>query len=348
MAGLEVWTSFDEATSGAAIRTRTQARITYVYCIAHHLNWSTDARARVDALQEFVDANCRQNDGAGYVRTLSTSLAGRDTTRDLYDHACFLLADAWKHRAFGDEAALHNAHDIVDMLDARLGHRNGGWQEGDYDYEHRRQNPHMHLFEAFLALADATGDDYWLLRARQVYALFTKHFFAADSGVLLEFFDETWQPAPGDAGHFAEPGHMMEWVWLLRWYEYLSGEATGTYADTLFANALGTGQSKNGLLFDQIRSDHTVTTKTKRLWPMTELIKAGVVQAAAGDANGESVAAKAIDALMTHFVENTITVPYCDQLDENDAIVGSSAAASSMYHLCAAAYELQKYLTSAN
>ncbi|MCG8369814.1 MAG: AGE family epimerase/isomerase, partial [Proteobacteria bacterium] len=209
--------------TGAAIRTRTQARQLFVLSVAHSLAWAPEAERRADALSAFIDRHCRQESGPGYVRSVSATLTARDSSRDLYDHACFLLASAWHYRAFGDASSVENAHSIIRCLDDELAHPAGGWAEGDYDYANRRQNPHMHMFEALLALHDATGDDVWLDKAGSVYALFADRFFDRRSGFLLEFFDDDLQPACGEAGRLAEPGHMMEWVWLLRWYERVSG-----------------------------------------------------------------------------------------------------------------------------
>ena len=48
-------------------------------------------------------------------------------------------------------------------MDGALGADNGGYYEGhplgDPRNALRRQNPHMHLFESFMALYDATGHE---------------------------------------------------------------------------------------------------------------------------------------------------------------------------------------------
>ncbi len=340
--------SLDTADTRATLRTRTQARQLFVLSVAQVLRWSlprsSTVAARADALNTFIDRHCRQENDDGYVRSLAPDSSVQDKGHDLYDHACFLLADAWRYRAFGVDSAIESAQRNLLFLDTHLAHPDGGWREGDYPHAHRRQNPHMHLFEGLLALYETTGDDDWLARAGEVFTLFTEHFFDADSGVVLEFFDDALRPAPGDAGSTVEPGHGMEWVWLLRWYERLSGTSTAAYADALFTNGLARGQSDSGLLFDEIGADGTVRAGTKRLWHMPELIKAGIVQARAGRGEGERVAARAIEDFFTHFVAAAPRAPYCDQLDANDAVIDASAAASSMYHLTTAALEIVDYL----
>ena len=82
----------------------------------------------------------------------------------------------------------------------------------------RRQNPHMHLLEALLALHVATGEKNWLRRAGAMVDLFKRRFADPQTGALIEFFADDWSPAPGDAGRLREPGHQFEWVWLLHEY----------------------------------------------------------------------------------------------------------------------------------
>ena len=72
----------------------------------------------------------------------------------------------------------------------------------------RRQNPHMHLLEALLALG-------WRAEADALVRLFHERFYDEKSGSLAELFDERWQPLATPEGRIVEPGHNFEWVWLL-------------------------------------------------------------------------------------------------------------------------------------
>ena len=56
----------------------------------------------------------------------------------------------------------------------------------------RRQNPHMHLLEALLALHVATGEKNWLRRAGALVDLFKRRFVDPQTGALIEFFGEDW------------------------------------------------------------------------------------------------------------------------------------------------------------
>src|SRR5438477_116158 len=74
----------------------------------------------------------------------------------------------------------------------------------------RRQNPHMHLFEALLNLWTNARDARYLNRAGKLFELFSRRFFQPDLGVVIEYFDQALAPAPGIAGTIVEPGHQCE------------------------------------------------------------------------------------------------------------------------------------------
>ena len=140
----------------------------------------------------------------------------------------------------------------------------------------------MHLFEAFLALNELTGQGKYLEIAGAMFDLFEGHFFDPKRKALLEFFNPDWSPENGDGGP-TEPGHMMEWCWLLRVYERLSGRNMDAYANALFEGGMEYGLNpKLGLLCDAVELDGSASKPTLRSWPQTELIKASVAQAAAG------------------------------------------------------------------
>ena len=133
-----------------------------------------------------------------------------DDMRDTYAQAFVLLSGAWRYKAFNDEAALKIAEDTLAFLNTHLKAENGGWYEGlpKPASSQRRQNPHMHLFEAFLALNELTGQAKYLEMAGAMFELFENHFFDADKKALLEFFNPDWSPENDDGGP-TEPGHMI-------------------------------------------------------------------------------------------------------------------------------------------
>lgn len=325
----------------ASVRVRVQARQAFFFAAAADRGWCAQGVDVAQRLLKFVrDQAAHPSAGAGYTHLLDKHYQVIDTKQDLYDHAFFLLAYAWVYRVSGDKAAIAEAEALVAHLDAKFGSAIGGWIEGDYAYACRRQNPHMHLFEAFLALYDATGEAKWLARVGELFALFQNRFFDAGQGVLFEFFNDDWTRCADARGEVVEPGHMMEWVWLLDWYSRRSGRPVARYTSALYERGLQIGMASSGLLFDAVAPDGRVIDAKKRCWGITELIKASLVQIRAGHPGAEAVAIKAVDDLFTYYLCATTPGAYIDQRGANDEVVVDFAPASSLYHLIVATMEL--------
>lgn len=325
----------------ASTRVRVQGRQAFFFAAAYHRGWCPQGKEVAKNLLAFVQQNAAHpSAGAGYTHLFDKNFKLVDTKQDLYDHAFFLLANAWCYRAFKEDAYLQEANKLIAHLDQQFGSAVGGWLEGDYEYACRRQNPHMHLFEAFLALFDATGDAKYLARVGELFALFQSHFFDAEKGVLFEFFDDHWTRLPNAKGDIVEPGHMMEWVWLLDWYHRRSGRPVAQYTDKLYARGLEIGMDKSGLLFDAVSYTGEVIDRNKRCWGITELIKASLVQIRAGNPQAEAIAIKGVDDLFKYYLCASTPGSYVDQRGAQDEVVVDVAPASTLYHLIVAAMEL--------
>ena len=329
----------------ANLRTRVQARQAFVYTVATERGWYAEGAQVAQKMLAYIQTHAAHPTAkAGYCHLLSADFQVLDTKQDLYDHAFFILANAWIYRLTGSLTALNEAEKIIAHLDAEFGSACGGWLEGDYAYECRRQNPHMHLFEAFLALYDATGNAKWLARVGELFSLFQTRFFDAEQQVLFEFFENDWQRCRDVKGSIVEPGHMMEWVWLLDWYNRCSGRPVRQYTRVLYEKGLAIGMDPSGLLYDAVAADGRIIDAKKRCWGITELIKASLVQIREGNPKAEAIAIKAVDDLFTYYLCATTPGSYIDQRDEQNEIAVDFAPASTLYHLIVAATELQDHL----
>jgi len=158
----------------------------------------------------FADARCR-GDKSAYLHAFvalaasSAAVAGRPAAPALLAEAIAILeAHFWRE----EEGALRES-------------LSRDWQQEE---AYRGANSNMHATEAFLALADATGDEVWLLRALRIAERLI-HGHAASSGqVVVEHFDRQWQALPdyneaNRADPFrpygSTPGHSFEWARLL-------------------------------------------------------------------------------------------------------------------------------------
>ena len=334
-------TASGEVDLQAQTRVRVQARQAFFFAVCHDRGWSSEAHAAAKGIMCFMAEHARHpSAGGGFTHLMNAAYEVIDIKQDLYDHAFILLAHAWCYRAFQDDTYLTEADNLIAHLDSRFGSAVGGWLEGDYAYECRRQNPHMHLFEAFMALYDATGQAKYLARVDELFVLFQTRFFDAAAGVLYEFFQDDWARLTTAKGEVVEPGHMMEWVWLLDWYSRRSGRPVTQYLQVLYARGLALGMAPSGLLYDAVAADGRVLDANKRCWGMTELIKASLVHIRLGNPNAEVIAIKAVDDLFKYYLCASTPGAYVDQRGPNDEVVVDIAPASTLYHLVVAATEL--------
>ena len=324
----------------SSVRMRVQSRQLFVYAYAHHHEWCDQAESAASRLQEFIG---KKRQGTVFPHLLDQHFQVIDARQDLYDYAFHIMAYAWNYRAFGKPEDLNLAIDLVHHIDAQFGSQSGGWLEGDYPVPYRRQNPHMHMLEAFIALFYATQEAYWLQRAEQIIELFEEHFFDHGHNMLLEYFEADWSVCQDSQQVYAEPGHMFEWVWLLHNFSHATGRDMSEFTDRLFTTACRFGFSAQGLLFDRITLGGQPLGDSMRLWPMTELIKASVVQARSGKSECTEFAALAIERLFENYLNVAVPGAYIDQRDSSDHILIAHAPASSLYHLVVAAGEASRW-----
>ncbi|WP_206485953.1 AGE family epimerase/isomerase [Thalassotalea sp. G2M2-11] len=336
-------------------RVRVQARQMLVFSAAHKAGWINNGIKLVAGLEQYINQFARNEANNHYVHLLDCNHQITNDHQDLYDVAFLLLAYGWRYHVFNDLNALNAANELLTQIDSRLKEYPGGWCEGDYSSNFRRQNPHMHLFEAFLTLYKFTKNGKWLAKAGEMYCLFETRFIDHKNGVLIEYFTDDWQPAPCDKGKVVEPGHMMEWVWLLRQYQKYTQAPVDKICDTLYHNAIKLGLDISGeLLVDEINIVNHSTTGKKRCWPMTEWLKASLEQArvkGSSEYDYFADAEKATTGLLKHFIREPKQGRYIDQLDSTNTIINHCAPASTLYHLMMAGLviiENQKVLAYAS
>ncbi len=331
-------------------RMRVQARQIYVYSHAHLLGWTAPegAPSALDCARggfEFLTRQYWGPDG-GFIYSTTRNGAHSDTRLESYEQAFAVFALAWYFRASGDETAARWAERTLSFMDDTLGDLDhGGYQENIARDLPRRQNPHMHLFEALVAWHGATGEDVWLRRAGDIYALFCSHLFDAETGTLGEFFNEDWSRAPATLGKTVEPGHHFEWVWLLHQYGRASGADVEPQAGALYRFAEEHGIDRDpgpaeGLGFDSVLRHGTSLDENKRLWVQTEAIKA---QVARMEFHRDDAAAMRLEELLDRLFTLYLSVSpgnWQDHIDKQGHGFSETAPASSFYHLFLALTEV--------
>lgn len=324
-------------------RVRVQARQTAVFAIAGRRGWTGPWREMVEAgLAVLFGAALRPDGGVRHL--LDDAGAPLDSRRDLYDLAfvIFALAHAGRTLNRPDLFAAAEAH--IAWIETHWRHLSGGFLEGEVkSIPPRRQNPHMHLFEALLALYEATGEATHLARARDLFTLFTTRLYDPTRGAFPEFFNDDWRPVSGDEGRHAEPGHHFEWSWLLQRYSDLTDTPLHEAAlrTCAFGETFGV-DPRRGAAVDEIWMDGALKSERARLWPQTERIKANAgLYALTGELSHANAAAGAFDALMT-YLDTPVRGLWRDQWMADGAFVEEPAPASTFYHIFLALDEMAR------
>jgi len=260
-----------------------------------------------------------------------------DPVVDLYDHACVLLGLAWLLKATGDERYLGWIDDTLDAQHTTLQAQYGGWAEDERGTLPRRQNPHMHQFEAMLALYEITGETRFLTIARDLLHLFNTCFFDASSGSLREYFGADWAPGPEwQSDDRLEPGHHCEWVWLLRRYARLDASAdVDSLCKALLARAVAIGTlPPHGFHALEVDARGLSRQPTQRLWAQAEYMKALVVEGRIAEAEALFLRGKQC------YLDPAPAGTWIDALTLTNEPAATHLLASSLYHLLTAAPEI--------
>lgn len=338
---------FDGAPDDLVLRrTRVQWRQIYVYAHASELGWHDGLKLAFQGL-ELLIARAWAPDGApGFAHILAPDGSVAEGRRDAYDHAFAILALSWLARASGDAQVRTLLDLVMNFCEESLTDGQGFLRESIPDALPRRQNPHMHMLEAMLAALETVAHPDAAQRAVRYRRMLESTFLDKESGLLLEFFDAGWNPIADDGASIVEPGHMAEWVWLIRKYERLTGQKSSPLATHLLGAALRAAEPVNGFLIDEIDTLQQVRQATRRLWPQTELIKAWLAQAETGADRAREAAETLIERLLATYLSGPFGGGWYDKYNGAGDISIDTVPASTLYHLFVAAYEADRLLCS--
>lgn len=336
--------AFEEqlAFSGAPVtnvarRVMVQARQTSVYASAALSGRYPQGAALALRAARAMIATYLAADGArGWA--FSADRAGRivDAKRDLYAHAFVLLGLAWATRLERDPMFEAATTATLEMLDEAFADPiNGGyWDCLPRSGVLRRQNPHMHLFEAFIALYETTRRDEVLARCRRLREFALARFIDPATGALRECFDDRWAVHPKPGAGSVEPGHLFEWAWLLRRYQAASGQDQSGPAAALIGMAARNGlDAASGRIFDEIGEDGQVRAASSRSWPHAEALKALAEEAARGNLDHSAAMAPILVRLRDVYCRSELNGGWVDHVDAQDRPISKTMPASTLYHL---------------
>jgi mannose-6-phosphate isomerase len=322
-------------------RVRVQARQVYCFAKAAQLGWYPDGAEIARKGLDYMLAKAKAPDGKpGFVHILAPDGSVLNPLRDTYDHAFVLLAMATVYQLDRDAKVRAEIDELMQFIDTQLRSPDGGYVEGVPASMPRRQNPQMHLLEAFIAGFDATHDLAFQARAGDLFGLFLSNLFDAKKGVLGEYFEQDWSRIEPVS---VEPGHQAEWVWLLKGFERITGCPTGKQRAALLESALRY-RDATGCLVDEGDAAGNIVKSTRRCWPQTEIIKAFVAQAESGVEGAADEARAALMRLDKYYLQHPVKGGWYDQFDGEGRSLVDAIPASSFYHILCAVAEAERVL----
>jgi mannose-6-phosphate isomerase len=330
-------------------RSRVQPRQVYAFAMAGLLGWNGAAREAVEQGVRFALAKHRRADG-WFNGMVAPDGVPVDERANLYDQAFALFGLAAAYTVLPERAPFKAiAIEMRQRLHAELE------SPGQFDATHFGRplisaNAFMHLFEACLAWHDAAGDAEWLVMADEIVRFATTRFIDPRTGAVREFFDQSWNPAPGLDGHSVDPGHQYEWAWLLwRWCSRADCDNAREVAMRLFEVGESHGvDASRGVVVNLLSDDLSVHDPEARLWPQTERIKAACMAAlVTGDERFWKIAVDAIFTLR-RFLDTPLRGLWRDRMNVDGTFVDEPAPASSFYHIVCAVSELDRTIASSD
>lgn len=269
-----------------------------------------------------------------------------DTQSDAYALAFVMLSFSHYFMLTQDERALTFIERTDQFLDQKMRHPNGGFYEAFPLNEQtvRRQNPHMHLLEGFVAAFEATQAEKYAARIIEICSLAEQYFVDPKTYTLREFFNADLS-LDAKTGHLVEPGHHFEWVWLLHQTHRITGRKQDLeLAKQLWQVATKYGMSANGGIANSIDGNtFQIVDADKRIWPITEYLKACCVVKLDEQERCDRLE-NALEFLQTYyFIDHGCWIEY---LDANNQSKGFPLPGTTGYHIFLGLAEVLKWRDS--
>lgn len=329
-----------------ALRLMVQARQISTFCRAA-LDGAYDAGIQALSCLDTVKNlyHCADNQ-PGWVFSIAATDRPAQTKRDLYAHAFILFAYGWAIRYANRPEDRAMARQIAADIDLIFAAPNGGFMDAVPDEGVlRSQNPHMHLLEAYLVVFEATGDSFYLERAKALVDLARTRLIDPRSGLLLEFFGQDWHPLKSFGENQVQPGHLFEWSWLLRDYGRLAecesdeAESLARSSGKLFEAGFTSGcDHARCVVLDSMTDTQVVLEHSARIWAQTELLRLLHT--------GEQTPEHAVKATLfaTSFLEQfaplSLKGGWIDHIDADGDRLVEYMPASSLYHIYGAGRQI--------
>jgi mannose-6-phosphate isomerase len=194
----------------------------YLMAVGHELTCKPAYLEQVQLGTDFLLRHFRDPQHGGWFEAVGPDGKPRNDNKRLYSQAFAIFALAHAYRATQDkrylDAALQTWSEIrLRYLDAHGGFRAGTNRDFSQTKQGNSQNPIMHLFEALLALHQASGSREALDGAESIGKFVAYQLLEGlpdGTARIPELYDEQWRPLPGARGGRIDIGHQFEWAYL--------------------------------------------------------------------------------------------------------------------------------------
>ena len=278
------------------VETWITARMTYVFALGSLLGHPGAAELADHGIAA-LDGLLRDREHGGWLPAVVDLETGSvPAEKRAYDHAFVVLAAATAATA-GRPGARALLADALDVVDRHFWRADDGlavdvWDRSWSHLEpYRGGNANLHLTEAYLAAAEATGDESLRRRALGILERLVHGHARAYDWRLPEHFDEQWRVLPGynrdKPAHPFRPygatvGHWLESARLLVHLSVGLSDPPAWLLDdarALFAAAVRDGWAVDGAdgFVYTVDWDGTPVVRTRMHWVVAEAIAAAAV-----------------------------------------------------------------------
>lgn len=251
-------------------RAMACARQLYIFSIA-------DDRAQADILFSSLLTRFKDNIYGGFFYSIDAQGIPLEKQKDLYTHAFVIFACSVYFERFGVVEARHVVTQTFLIVQSRFPlDRTCGLTAAAVDTDFgtiqlpARQNPLMHLAEAYLAARALPEKNLFDDALASLLPLFSDTFLHRSTGCIAEL------PIQDD-NNWTEPGHQFEWLYLSESTKHFAFEHSGLRSSLLrafnFAQGHGVDASTGGVTAT-LSLDGAILDDTQRIWAQTEYLRA--------------------------------------------------------------------------
>lgn len=199
-----------------------QTRGIYVMAAGHALTGNPAYLKQAKLGADFLLDHFRDPLHGGWYEAVGPDGRPTDENKRLYGQAFTIFALAHAYRTTRDARYSNAALQTWNEIGLRYADAHGGFRaEPNRDFGRTKfdnsQNPIMHLFEALLALYQATGSREAFDGAESIGKFVAYRLLEGlpdGTARIPELYDEQWQPLPGARGGRIDIGHQFEWAFL--------------------------------------------------------------------------------------------------------------------------------------